>query len=130
MRQLSIAITIALTIAANVNAQTVVTTDFSVLDGFTIGGTDDVVLDELVTFSGGQQQLSFLGAAYNSGPDGFYSLMVLTASTAPHRPATLAIFFLVEEEQLLFPSTLRTSPMVMRLHLHLLMQMETNFRVC
>ena len=61
----------ALTIAANVNAQTVVTTDFSVLDGFTIGGTDDVVLNELVTFSGGQQQLSFLSAAYNSGPDGF-----------------------------------------------------------
>ena len=35
---------------------------------FVTGGTADVVLGGLVTFSGGQQQQSFLGVAYNNGP--------------------------------------------------------------
>jgi len=60
-----IAMFTALTFAANLNAQTVVTTEFGLDDGFTTGGTDDVVVGGLVTFSGGQQQQGFLGAAYN-----------------------------------------------------------------
>jgi len=63
-----IAMFTALTFAANLNAQTVVTTEFGLDDGFTTGGTDDVVVGGLVTFSGGQQQQGFLGAAYNNGP--------------------------------------------------------------
>jgi len=62
-----IAIFAALALAANLNAQTVVT-EFNTSDGFVTGGTADVVVDGLVTFSGGQQQQSFLGAAYNNGP--------------------------------------------------------------
>ena len=63
-----IAMFTALTFAANLNAQTVVTTEFGLDDDFITGGTGDVEVDELVTFSGGQQQQGFLGAAYNNGP--------------------------------------------------------------
>ena len=63
-----IAMFTALTFAANLNAQTVVTTEFGLDDGFITGGTGDVEVDGLVTFSGGQQQQGFLGAAYNNGP--------------------------------------------------------------
>ena len=60
-----IAMFVALTLATNLNAQTF-STEFN--DGFVTGGTADVVLPGgLVTFSGGQQQQSFLGAAYNNG---------------------------------------------------------------
>jgi len=61
---------IALTLATNLNAQTI-TTEFGTVDGFVTGGTDDVVLDGLVTFTGGQQQQMFFGAAYNNGPAGY-----------------------------------------------------------
>ena len=63
-----IAMFTALTFAANLNAQTVVTTEFGLDDGFITGGTGDVEVDGLVTFSGGQQQQGFLGTAYNNGP--------------------------------------------------------------
>jgi len=65
-----IAMAMAFSFTANLAAQTV-STDFGISDGFITGGTADVVLDGLVTFSGGQQQQSFLGAAYNSGPDAY-----------------------------------------------------------
>ena len=62
-----IAMFVALTLATTLNAQTF-STEFSTSDGFVTGGTADVVLPGgLVTFSGGQQQQSFLGAAYNNG---------------------------------------------------------------
>ena len=67
---MAMAMAMALTLAANLDAQTV-TTEFGTPDGFTTGGTADVVLDGLVTFSGGQQQQMFLGGAYNNGPAGF-----------------------------------------------------------
>ena len=63
-----IAMFTALTFAANLNAQTVVTTEFGLDGGFITGGTGDVEVDGLVTFSGGQQQQGFLGTAYNNGP--------------------------------------------------------------
>ena len=50
-----IAMAMALTLTANLNAQTVFT-EFGTGDGFVTGGTEDVILDGLVTFSGGQQQ--------------------------------------------------------------------------
>ena len=71
MKNYFMAMAMALTLAANLNAQTPVETEFSTEDGFTTGDTADVVLDELVTFSGGQQQQMFLGGAYNNGPAGF-----------------------------------------------------------
>jgi len=67
MKYYLIAMAMALTLGTNLNAQTF-TTEFSTMDGFATGGTADVVLGGLVTFSGGQQQQGFLGAAYNSGP--------------------------------------------------------------
>ena len=70
MKRYLMAMAMALTLAANLDAQTV-TTEFGTPDGFTTGGTADVVLDGLVTFSGGQQQQMFLGGAYNNGPAGF-----------------------------------------------------------
>ena len=67
MKSHLIAMFVALTLATNLNAQTF-STEFSTNDGFVTGGTADVVLPGgLVTFSGGQQQQSFLGAAYNNG---------------------------------------------------------------
>ena len=71
MKNYFMALAMALTLAANLDAQTPVETEFSTEDGFTTGDTADVVLDELVTFSGGQQQQMFLGGAYNIGPAGF-----------------------------------------------------------
>ena len=71
MKNYFMALAMALTLAANLDAQTPVETEFSTEDGFTTGDTADVVLDELVTFSGGQQQQMFLGGAYNNGPAGF-----------------------------------------------------------
>ena len=47
---------------------TLISTEFGTADGFITGGTNDVVLDNLVTFSGGQQQQMFLPGAYNVGP--------------------------------------------------------------
>ena len=70
MKRYLMAMAMALTLAANLDAQTV-TTEFGTPDGFTTGGTADVVLDGLVTFSGGQQQQMFLGGAYNNGPAGY-----------------------------------------------------------
>ena len=67
MKHYLIAMAMSLTLAANLNAQTV-TTEFNTSDGFVTGGTANVVVDGLVTFSGGQQQQGFLGAAYNNGP--------------------------------------------------------------
>lgn len=68
MKYYLIAMAMALTLGANLNAQTIVTTEFTNGGAFTTGSTADVVLDGLVTFSGGQQQQGFLGAAYNNGP--------------------------------------------------------------
>ena len=65
-----IATAMALTLAANLNAQTV-TTEFATGDGFVTGDLTDQVLDGLVTFTGGQQQQMFLGGAYNNGPAAF-----------------------------------------------------------
>ena len=54
-----------------------VTTEFNTSDGFVTGGVngnvipeafDDVTVDGLVTFSGGQQQQMFDGPSYSSGP--------------------------------------------------------------
>lgn len=70
MNRYMIATAMALTLAANLNAQTI-TTEFDTADGFVTGDTADAVLDELVTFSGGQQQQMFLGGAYNNGPAAF-----------------------------------------------------------
>ena len=64
-----VAMFMALTLATNLNAQTTFNTEFNTSDGFVTGGTGDVVVGNgLITFSGGQQQESFLGAAYNNGP--------------------------------------------------------------
>jgi len=51
---------------------TTISTDFNLSDGFTTGvvGTS-VTIGGLVTFQGGQQQQSFFGPAYNSGPDAY-----------------------------------------------------------
>jgi len=59
-------------VLATTSQATVIATDFSTGDGFVTGeiGTN-TTLGGLVTFSGGQQQQSFLGAAYNSGPDAY-----------------------------------------------------------
>ena len=70
MNRYMIATAMALTLAANLNAQTV-TTEFATGDGFVTGDLTDQVLDGLVTFSGGQQQQMFLGGAYNNGPAAF-----------------------------------------------------------
>ena len=68
----ALAIAMALTLPTTLDAQTqLVTTEFGTDDGFVTGGTADVLLDGLVTFSGGQQQQMFLGAAYNNGPAGY-----------------------------------------------------------
>ncbi len=67
MKYYLIAVAMTLTLAANLNAQTL-TTEFNTSDGFVTGSTSDVVLGGLVTFSGGQQQQGFFGAAYNNGP--------------------------------------------------------------
>lgn len=56
---------------ASAQATTIVATEFALTDGFTTGGLDAVTVDSLVTFSGGQQQQMFLGAAYNNGPAGY-----------------------------------------------------------
>ena len=71
MKNYFMAMAMALTLAANLDAQTLVETEFATGDGFVTGDTADVVLDGLVTFSGGQQQQMFLGGAYNNGPAGF-----------------------------------------------------------
>ena len=71
MKHYFMAMAMALTLAANLDAQTTVTTEFNTSDGFVTGGTADVLLDGLVTFSGGQQQQMFFGGAYNNGPAGF-----------------------------------------------------------
>lgn len=72
MRSYFFALAAMLCMATGLNAQTTVTTSFSTGDGFTTGGTADVVIGGgLVTFSGGQQQQSFLPAAYNAGPDAY-----------------------------------------------------------
>ena len=64
-----VAMFMALTLATNLNAQTTFNTEFNTSDGFVTGGTGDVVVGNgLITFSGGQQQQGFLGAAYNNGP--------------------------------------------------------------
>lgn len=68
MKHYLIAAAMTLTLAANLNAQTLVTTEFNTGDGFVTGATFDVEVDGLVTFSGGQQQQMFLGAGYNIGP--------------------------------------------------------------
>ena len=70
MNRYMIATAMALTLAANLNAQTV-TTEFATGDGFVTGDLTDQVLDGLVTFTGGQQQQMFLGGAYNNGPAAF-----------------------------------------------------------
>ena len=71
MKNYFMAMAMALTLAANLDAQTPVDTEFATGDGFITGDTADVVLGGLVTFSGGQQQQMFLGGAYNNGPAGF-----------------------------------------------------------
>ena len=66
MKTYFVALIAALCLTATSSAQTF-TTEFSTADNFVTGGTADVTLpDGLVTFSGGQQQQSFLGAAYNN----------------------------------------------------------------
>ena len=70
MNRYMIATAMALTLAANLNAQTV-STEFGTEDGFVTGDLTDQVLDGLVTFTGGQQQQMFLGGAYNNGPAAF-----------------------------------------------------------
>lgn len=70
MNRYMIAAAMALTLAANLNAQTV-STEFGTEDGFVTGDLTDQVLDGLVTFTGGQQQQMFLGGAYNNGPAAF-----------------------------------------------------------
>lgn len=71
MKRYLMAMSLVLTLAANLNAQVIVSTEFNTSDGFVTGGTADVVVDGLVTFSGGQQEQMFLGAAYNNGPAGY-----------------------------------------------------------
>ena len=54
---------------------TTISTSFSTSDGFVNRSTDDVVLASdnfAVTFSGGVQEQSFDGPAYNSGPDAYF----------------------------------------------------------
>ena len=64
-----IAMFMALALATNLNAQTTFNTEFNTSDGFVTGGTADVVVaNDLITFSGGQQQQMFSGLAYNNGP--------------------------------------------------------------
>ena len=64
-----VAMFMALTLATNLNAQTTFNTEFNTSDGFVTGGTGNVVVGNgLITFSCGQQQQGFLGAAYNNGP--------------------------------------------------------------
>ena len=70
MNRYMIAAAMALTLAANLNAQTV-STEFDTEDGFVTGDISDQVLDGLVTFFRGQQQQMFLGGAYNNGPAAF-----------------------------------------------------------
>lgn len=49
-----------------------VTSEFATSEGFTTDAIGETtVISNLVSFSGGQQQQFFLGAAYNSGPDGY-----------------------------------------------------------
>ena len=54
---------------------TTISTSFSTGDGFVSRSTSDVVLtdnDFTVTFSGGVQEQSFDGPAYNAGPDAYF----------------------------------------------------------
>jgi len=57
-----------LALTCSAQAASIISTEFNTSDGFVTGGTADVTLGGLVTFSGGQQQQMFLGAAYNNGP--------------------------------------------------------------
>ena len=77
MNRYMIAAAMALTLAANLNAQTVFT-EFNTEDGFVTGDLTDQVLDGLVTFTGGQQQQMFLGGAYN------LSLIHISEPTRPY----------------------------------------------
>ena len=83
MKYYLIAMAMALTLGTNLNAQTFINTEFNISDGFETGETADVVLDELVTFSGGQQQQMFLGGAYNNGPAGFLFINGCLLYTSP-----------------------------------------------
>ena len=61
-------------LAGPVAGQTI-STSFSQADGFTTGSTTDVVLGDATfsaTFSGGQQEQSFDGPSYNSGPEAYF----------------------------------------------------------
>lgn len=68
MSKLTYSLLGALTLTCAVEAASIVTTEFSTDDGFVTGGTDDVTVGNLVTFSGGQQQQMFSPDAYNAGP--------------------------------------------------------------
>ena len=90
MKRYLIAMAMVLALAASSNAQVLVTTEFDTSDGFVTGGTADVVVDGLVTFSGGQQQQMFLGAAYNNGPAGYLFINCLLYTSPSPRDATLS----------------------------------------
>jgi len=63
-----------LALAGHASASTISTT-FATSEGFTTGDTSDVVLSTAgldVTFSGGLQEQSFDGPAYNNGPDAYF----------------------------------------------------------
>ena len=89
MRTFFVALIAALCLTATSNAQTF-STSFNTADNFITGGTAPVTLPGgLVTFSGGQQQQGFLGAAYNSGPAAYLFINGGGASTERHRQVTL-----------------------------------------
>ena len=61
--------------AAGVEGQSVINSTFSTAEGFTTGGTTPVDLTAgnlTLTVSGGQQQQSFDGPSYNTGPDAYF----------------------------------------------------------